>query len=365
MRYATPLATDLAKALRPPPAITPAEWAARYRRLPVTSAARGAKWSNATCPYLVGILNSATEIGVRQITVQKGAQLGLSEALTTILGYYIHVDPCSMLMIQPTAASATSYVKERFNDLQRATPVLRRLITDRRVPSGSDLAESSLQLKMYPGGFAAFVGSNSPVAFSRWSARIVIGDDVARWPDIVGQEGNPIKLAINRAITYLDARIFFVSTPVLAADNFSRLFEASDKRRYHLQCPGCRRWDWLTWSDAERYHVAFTEREPSTARLVCPACGYEINDPTRRRLLADGQWRPTATPVVPEEIGYSVTGLLSPFRTLADITASFLTAHQTGPMRLKEFVTTVLAEPWRDPAARLEESDLLARCEDY
>ena len=96
-----------------------------------------------------------------------------------------------------------------------------------------------------------------------------------------------------------------------------------------------------------------------------PELARRRRGPTRRRLLADGEWRPTAEPTVPGEIGFAVSGLLSPFRTLAEITASFLTANQAGPMRLKEFITATLGQPWRDPAARLEESELLSRAEDY
>jgi phage terminase large subunit GpA-like protein len=349
---------------RPAPALTVADWAAQYRRLPEASAARGARWRNETAPCLVDVMNAATEPGVKQIAVVKAAQVGVSEALSNALGYFMHHRPAPMLMVLPTASAAGAYAKERLADMLRSTPELRAIVTDKRVPSEAGLPESTLSLKLFPGGFLTLAGANSPNSFARWSVRVAIADDCDRIPRFVGAEGDPTQLLINRTTSFHDGLTIFVSTPVLAGGRIETLFGQSDQRRYFLPCVKCHREHDVTWNDPTRWRVVYDDAQPSSARLECP-CGHRVYEPERLDLIREGRWRPTTTPIASGYVGFHLPAMLSPFITLSALVTKWLAAQGGTPRRLREFVTTQLAEGWKDEATSIDENDLLARREDY
>jgi phage terminase large subunit GpA-like protein len=358
----TALAQVWCRALAPVSRLTVSAWSARYRKLPEASAARGARWHNETAPYLVDIMDAAITTGVKSIAVQKSAQCGCSEALLNIIAYHIEHRPCPILFVLPTASVANDFAKERLADLLRATPTLGRLVSSKYLTAAKEQPESTLQLKLFPGGFLGLGGSNSPNVFARWSVRIAIGDDVDRWPASVGQEGDPGLLLQNRVQSFHDPLVIMVSTPVSARGRIATLYESSDQRRYHVPCPQCGRAAWLTWSDPTTWHVKFDQKNPTTARLQCP-CGHRVYEPDRLALLRSGVWRATATALVAGAVGFHVSAMMSPFVTLQDVAAKFLASHQAGPTKLREFITTSLGQGWTDPRDRIDPEDLVARAQ--
>ena len=359
-----PIARAWLEGFRPPPRLTVSEWAAAHRRLPEASAARGARWRSETAPYLNGVMDAILERGVRQIALVKAAQVGASEAITNVIGYLMEHKPAPLLMISPTASAAAAYAKERLQDAIRSTPALRAIVSDKRVPSSEGLPESTLALKMFPGGFLALAGANSPNSFSRWSVRVAIADDCDRIPRFVGAEGDPTQLLVNRTTSFHDGLTIFVSTPVLAGGRIEALYAQSDRRRFFLPCVACGRWDFISWNDAAHWRVAFDNKQPATARLACP-CGHEVHEPERADLVRQGEWRPTAAPLAPGLVGFHVPAMLSPFVTLSALVTKFLSAHVSGPRRLREFITTQLAEGWKDEATSIDPDDLVSRMEDF
>jgi phage terminase large subunit GpA-like protein len=357
---------DWALAGAPPPALTVSEWADKYRILPETSAARGARWRTSTAEYLRGIMDGIHEPGVKKIALRKCHQSGGSEALNNILGYSMHHAPSPMLLVHPTADGAESYSKERLADMIRTTAALRAVVQDKRMTGPDGRPESTLSLKMFPGGFLALGGANSPNTFARWSVRLAIGDDVDRFPPVVGEEGDPADLLVNRTTTFHDGLTIFCSTPTLKGGRIDTLYEQSDQRRYFVPCPRCGVMDFIAWSDPGHLHVAFENRDAETAHLACPACGGRMQEPERGAMVAAGEWRSTAPPQEAGLIGFHVPAMLSPFVTQPELVAGFLAAHARGRESLRVFVNTQLAEGWEDRgAARMQPHALHARREDY
>lgn len=365
---------DWCAAWTPPPLLTVSEWADAKRRLPETSGASGGQWRTDSTPYLRGIMDAVHEPGVRKIAVKKGAQLGGSEALHNILGYFIEHDPCPMLFVHPTAEVAEEWSKERLDDMIRSTPALSTVIEEKRAGRGKrESAESTLKLKLFPGGFLALGGANTPNTFARRAVRIAIGDDVDRFPAVVGDEGDPADLLVNRTTTFYDALAIFVSTPTLKGGRIDTLYERSDRRQFVVTCPMCLYEDWITWNDAAHFRVAFDDRDPATARLECPACQTHLSEPQRRAMVQaaarreDAGWRPTATAEEAGLVGFQCPSLLSTLGnvTLAWMVEKWLAARTRGKEALRVFVNTTLAEAWEDRSTRMEPHALLSRRESY
>ena len=366
-----------AAAAAPPPALTVSEWAEAERFLPESSGARGGRWHNATTPYLVGIMDAVHDVGTRIIAVTKGAQIGCSEALHNVIGYFVEHAPCPILAVQPTAQVAEEWSKDRLADMIRSTPALRAVVRDKRAPRGSHESESTLSLKVFPGGFLALGGANTPNTFARRAVRLAIGDDVDRFPPVVGDEGDPVDLLEKRTTTFYDSLVMFVSTPTLKGGRIDTLFARSDQRRYVVACPHCGREDWITWNDPNHFRVTFEGDDPATARLACPdaehgGCGALMTEPERRQMIAaaaqrkDKGWRPTATPKQAGLVGFHVPGLVSTLGiTLEGLVGEWLAARGKGKESLKVFINTRLAEGWEDRTARQSPDPLYARRESY
>lgn len=364
-----------AGAATPPPELTVSEWAEATRVLPESSAARGARWRNASAPYLVGVMDAMHEPGVKLVALMKCNQVGGSEALHNIIGYHIEHDPCPMLMVHPAEGVAEEWSKDRLADLIRSTPAIADAVTEKRSPRGAQTDGSTLSMKMFPGGYLVVGGANTPNTFARRSVRRAFGDDVDRFPAVVGEEGDPSDLLVNRMDTFLDGCAFFVSTPTLKGGRIDTLYQDSDRRRYFVPCLTCGHEDYLTWQDATHFSVQFDDRDPETARIVCPACGAAHYEPDRRRMIPLGLdiepagkgWRPTEIPVQAGHVGFHLPAMLSLLGviTLPYLVEQWLAAREKGKESLRVFINTKLAEGWEDRGARKDPQALIGRRASY
>lgn len=350
----------------PPPALTVSEWAEAHRILPESSAARGARWRNDTAPYLAGLMDCILEPTVKRIAIMGSAQCGKTSTLENITAYCMAHRPAPILIVFPTDSDAEEFSKTRLVELINSTESLRRVVREERALRTKDaVGASTLRLKIFPGGYLALGGSNSPNAFARRAVRLAIGDDVDRWPAVVGDEGDPAELLTARTITFYNGITLFCSTPNLKGGRIETLYLRSDRRRYFVPCPSCGHRDWLTWNDATHFRIAFDERDPSTARLECPRCQAPIADHERTAMMAHGVWAPTEIAAEPGLIGFHVWAAMSPWVALKDIVTRFLAAREGGQERLKPFFNTVCGEPWEDRSQRMDSHWLWSRRENY
>lgn len=362
---AEPLAPHWLAAFSPPPELTISQWAEAHRVLPDTSAEPG-RYRNSRAPYLAGIMDALCDHAVQICVFCKGAQLGGSEALLNAVGYFIEHDPSAGLLVQPTITMAETFSKDRLSRMIQDTPALAALVQEGRGPD----IESTITHKLFPGGYLALAGANSPASLAQRPVRLLFADDVDRFPLMVGAEGDPLELAIRRTATFANRKIFIVSTPTITGGRIDGWFRRSDQRRFAVPCPRCGRRDYLTWNQPAHLRVTFDDRDPSTAALACPAsdyggCGGRIEDHERAGMLAAGAWIPTAPGTEPGLVGFHVWEAYSPWVLLRELVAKFLSANARGRESLRVFINTSLGEPWEDQVQRIEPQGLLARREDY
>ena len=193
------------------------------------------------------------------------AQLGKSEALLNIIGYHIDNDPSPILMLQPSLDMAQSFSKDRVSGgLLSSTPCLKDKV---RSPRARDSGNTTLH-KIFPGGSITLVGANSPSGLASRPIRLVLCDEVDRYPTSAGSEGDPIQLARKRASTFWNRRIVMVSTPTnKGSSRIEQAFENSDQRRFYVPCQHCDHPQVLKWAN-----VQWTDEDPDTARYLCEEC---------------------------------------------------------------------------------------------
>lgn len=237
--------TRLKKKLLPAPRLKVSDWADCYRRLSGESSAETGSWRTSTAPYQKAIMDSVSDPRVEMIVVMSSAQVGKTEIINNIVGYYIQQDPAPMLVVQPTEKMAESWSMDRLSPMIRDTETLRELVKDPR----SRESGNKILYKRFPGGHITIAGSNSPSSLASRPVRIVLCDEVDRYPPSAGSEGDPVNLAKKRATTFWNRKIILTSTPTIK--DFSRIelaYSQSDQRRYYVPCNACGEYQTLKWS---------------------------------------------------------------------------------------------------------------------
>lgn len=335
-----PVALTLAKALRvwaPPPKLNIAEWADAYRMLSPESSAEPGRWITDRAPYQRGIMEALSDPEIEVVTLMTSAQIGKTEIVNNTVGFFVDQDPSPILLLQPTLEMAEAWSKDRLAPMLRDTPRLQGLVKDAKArDSGNTLLH-----KQFPGGHITMAGANSPASLASRPIRVVLCDEVDRYPASAGTEGDPISLARKRSSTFFNRKLLLTSTPTIkGASRIETSWELSDQRRYWIPCPHCGEFQTLNWKQ-----VVWPEGRPDEAVYGCAACGGAWTDGQKPAALLRGEWRKGA-PEVRGHAGFHLSELYSPWRTFGEIARAFLEAKHMGNEALKAWVNTSLGETW-------------------
>jgi len=345
---------------RAEPQLTVSAWADEHRILGNRAGHAAIRWRTAVTPYLRDIMDAlGPRSPARRVVFMKGSQLGGTEAGNNWLGFVMHHCPGPILIVRPTVEEARRFSRQRLDPMITTTPVLHDLVREARSREGGN----SLLIKEFPGGVLFLTGSNSATGVKSMPIRWLFCDEIDEYPGDVDGQGDPIALAEKRTTgpIYARRKEFLVSTPtVKGLSRIEREFLASDQRRYFLPCPHCGNFDWIRWEN-----IRWESDDPKTARLACVACGQMIEERYKGEMLAGGEWRPTAV-ATGETIGFHLSSLYSPLGWFpwAAAVAEFLEAKE-DPMRLKNWINSVLGETWEERGDTVEPEGLMARRERY
>ena len=346
---------SIATALKPPPKLSVSEWADRYRQLSSESSAEAGKWSTSRAEYQRGMMDAVSDPKIENIVLMTGAQIGKTELINNVVGFHIHQDPAPILVVQPTLDMAQTWSKDRLAPALRDTPVLAEKVID---PTSRKTGNTILH-KSFPGGHVTACGANSPSSLASRPCRLILCDEVDRYPLSAGTEGDPVSLANKRAATFWNRKKVMVSTPTdRNASRIEAAYSESDQRKFFVCCPDCGEEQVLRWANV-RWH----DNKPHTAEYMCEGCGSCWSDSVRYRAIRYGRWKATASGDG-KTAGFHLSGLYSPWTPLEDAVRDFLAAKR-DPMRLKTWVNTYLGETWEDEGEQIDEHDLSERCQDW
>jgi phage terminase large subunit GpA-like protein len=347
----------------PPPKLTVSEWADRYRVLSQEVSPEPGRFDTSRTPYLREIMDVMGDDEHEDVCWVSCTQVGKTTALENVLGYTMSSDPSGMLMVFPRDKDVKTFSKERLTPMIRDTPKLRGLVkaSERRH------SDDTLERKVFPGGFIAMGSSRSPADLAARPVRRLLGDEVDRWIRNTGKEGSPWELGKKRTQNFWNRKRAAVSSPTEKdLSLIDRLWQESDQRRYHVECPDCGHSQPLRWKDDNgQYHLVCEKDEhgeliPETARYRCAACEYLIPENHKRRMLAGGQW--VATYPHRKAVGFHLNALYSPWVTWAEVMNAFIAAKGSQEL-LQTFVNTWLAETFAVSFDVLDPSSLAARAE--
>jgi phage terminase large subunit GpA-like protein len=339
--------------LAPPPRLTIAEWADAYRVLPPEGSAEPGRWRTSRTPYLRAVMEAITDRRVETVVVMASSQVGKTELLLNTLGYFMHLDPCAAMLLEPTLEIAAAVSKDRLMPMLRVTPALRGLIGPARAHDRSN----SLLHKSFPGGHVTLAGANSPASLASRPIRVLLADEVDRWPTS-STEGDPLALAHVRTRTFSRRKIIITSSPTIkGASRVEDWYAISNQQVYETPCPRCGEGFVFAWE-----HVRWDEGNLASAHIECPMCHQRIEDTERPAMIAAGTWRATAP--FAGIAGFHLWEGVSPWRSLRDQVAAFLVARRSLETR-QAWTNTALGRTWEAPGESVEPSHLMLRREDY
>ena len=342
------------KLWKPPPRLTVSEWADEFRQLSSEASAEPGRWATNRAEYQRGIMDAFTEPDVETIVVMSSAQIGKTEILNNVVGYYIDQDPSPALVLQPTLEMAHAWSKDRLAPMIRDT----KRLSEKIELSNRRSSANTLLHKTFPGGHITMAGANSPVSLASRPIRIVLADEVDRYPVSAGTEGDPINLARKRTTTFFNRKVLLTSTPTLkGASRIEYEYSQTDQRRFYVPCLDCGHSQFLEWS-----HVKWQDNDPATAAYCCDNCGVLWTESQRIVAISRGEWRATAK--FTGKAGFHLSEIYSPWVPLAKMVRGFLDS-KSNPEMLKTWVNTSLGESWEDPGDTVDYHALYTRRERY
>ena len=342
------LAEGLNKLFRPPPKLNLADWADRYRRLSTESSAEAGHWVTDKAPYEREIMNAISDPFTPQVVVVKASQLGITDsAILNPIGYHVSEDPCPILVVQPTVEIAEAFSTDRLAPMFRDSPRLKGLMAE---PRSRD-STNTLRRKSFPGGFLAIAGANSSATLSGRPVRIVLFDDVDRYPLSAGKEGDPVRLGMARTKAFWNRKTVLVSSPsTKGISRIEKAFNESTQEYWYLPCPNCIHMQILDWD-----RIDF-----DTITHRCEACNKYFEK--WQWLNGEGQWiahrshdergRKVTTR------GFHVGGLINPWLEwelmIVEFVAATRAADEGDFELLKVFLNTGLGKLWEDRGQKVD-----------
>jgi phage terminase large subunit GpA-like protein len=343
-------------ASRPRERLTVSRWADKNRWLSSKQGGEPGRWRTSRNPILGEIMDALSLYSpVREMVIMKSSQRGITEAVVNWLGYIIDHAPSPTMVFMPTLESRDTWKVQKLNPLFVETQCIREILGGLR---SRDTANSK-ELIDFPGGILFLAGGNSPNSYAQKSVANLVMDDLDRFPEEIGKEGDPVALARGRLKAFPRSKLVLISTPTIkGASLIEREFEDSDQRRYHLPCPQCGEFQFLKWS-----HVQ-SDIAKRTAWYECEHCAHHIEEHYKPQMLDSAKWIAT----VPENPrrGYHVDDLAAPIGlgpTWLEMVREFAGIGDDLGKR-QTFINTKLGETWRDETSSLKPHELAKRMED-
>ncbi len=300
----------------------------------------------------------------KKVIAMLSSQLLKTQVGTNFVMYHIAHDPQTQLVVYPTIELAEDWSNDKFTPIANASPAVEQCMAKAKSRDGSN----TILKKSYAGGSLKVAGANTPTSLAaRGGARLWM-DEVDRYPQSAGIEGDPMTIARRALIAYHDiSKEFVSSTPTIQSlSKINKEFNLSDQRRYHVPCPQCGELQVLKW---DNFH--WTTGQPETAHFVCEHNGCIIEEHHKPTFLPDehmggrARWIPgnpeSKVPGFHAWAAYASLGMGLSWATLAAMWDEI----KGDPEKEKAYINIYRAETFEDPTEKLDWEIIKARAEKY
>lgn len=344
------------------------EWSDANRMLSEVGSAAPGPWRTSRTPFLREPMDQLSEHSLAKlVAMMKSSQVGGTEAGSNWLGYIMDHAKGPVAVLMPTEKSLNDWVSQKFEPMANETPAVGAVLAKRN----NNSSDNNAQRKKFIGGIIYFKTAGSTAELKSTSLRYALADEVDEW-DWTTDQGDPLGLLEVRLTAFHDRKLFAVSSPTMKdASRIEELYEAGDRRKYHVPCPHCLELQPLVWSNIKWRKHPDNPRRIMDAWYVCRVCGAEILEYHKPSMLAEvghgGQARWIAEAPDAPYPSYHISALYSPIGlglSWKELAVEWISA-QDGPEKLMRFVNTRLGETYADRSKDIKANVLEARAEPY
>lgn len=356
--------------LTPLPKVSVSEWADENRIISQGAAEPG-RWRTNRALFMKEIMDSFTQPGIHKVVAMCSAQVGKTEALLNVIGRFAHVDPCPIMLVAPTIEMAQDMSKTRISPMIRDTKVLSRLFYDLKNdgPKTRD-SNNTILSKIFPGGRLVMCGANSPAGLASRPVRILLADEVDRFPESAGGEGDPVDLAAKRMTTFWNRVMGLFSTPTNEGESrIADEYQAGTQEEWQYECPNCKEYHAIRYIDIETKHTEALDRKGrktvivESVKWICPDCGFSFTEQQLKR--AKAKYVAQNPDAIKNGIrSFWVNAFSSPWLGWAEIMREWLEA-KGDPNRERVIVNTRFGEPYALNDMTADAAPLMRRREQY
>jgi len=301
------------------------------------------KYHNNRTPFAVGIMDAFSDPDVERVIVMSSAQVAKTTIIENVVGYFMHFDPCPIMVIQPTDELVKAFSEERFTPMVRDTKVLRPLIKDAKAKGAGNRISS----KAFPGGHLVIVSAKSEPSVQGRPRRVVLWDEVDRYESTFAVGHGEM-----RAVRFWNRRYGLFSTP--GEKDSSIIFpeyEAGTREQWHLPCPVCGMLQPLNFGD---------QFDRSNATYTCGSCGAQSDEFAWK--AGQGQWVARRSLAEAHRTrSFHLNALVAPglhWTEIIEQEQKALKARDEGDLKTWiNFVTQIMGEPYEEKGDTIEHEE--------
>lgn len=361
--------------------LKPSEWAESKRYLPPSVTSLPGFYRFAVAPFLREIVDCLDVASpVREVSVMKGVQICATVGiLENAIGYFIDFVKTAPVMLLTADSELAKLRMESYITPMLQFSELQHLIKSADETNTRKTGKTDKKIEWVGGGFLIPFGAQNANKLRSMSIEVLLRDEIDAYPDVVGKDGDPMKLSHDRTAAYEGSRkIADLSTPLIKGQSkIEQRFLRGDQRHYFVRCLKCNfpqvlRWRHDNKDTGERTGITWELTEkgalvPGSVRYLCQECGHPHTNDDKTRLLAPehgAEWKATAVPEDPAHRSYHISALYSPvgMQTWEACARKWLEAWDVSHNRPKDlgqlqvFYNNVLGEPFelRGERVRLE-----------
>lgn len=300
----------------------------------------------------------------RKVVAMISSQLLKTQVGINFVCYHIAYDPQTQLVVYPTIELAEDWSTDKFTPIATASPAVAQAMAKAKSRDGSN----TILKKSYSGGSLKVAGANTPTSLASRGGAILWEDEVDRYPQSAGVEGDPLTIARRALIAYYEfSKEFVSSTPTIESlSRINKEWKLSDQRRYHVPCPECGELQVLKWENF-RWPLG----EPHKAHFVCEHHGCIIEEHHKPAMLPDERMGGRARWVaenpdskVPGFHAWAAYASLGMGLSWATLAAKW-DEVKGDPEAEKAYINIYRAETFEDPTEKLDWEIIKARAEPF
>ena len=271
----------LARAWRPTEQLSIWRWADKNVVLPRGTSPKTGQYRTDQVPMSREIMEVLSpHHPARKVVAMISSQLLKTQVGLNFIMFHVAHDPQTILIVYPTIDLAEDWSNDKFSPIAAASASVRDALAIAKSRDGSN----TILRKSFVGGSLKAAGANTPSSLASRGGAILYCDEVDRYPQSAGIEGDPITIAERALIAYQEqSKEYLSSTPTIKSlSRIFKEFQLSDQREYHVPCPHCDELQVLKW-DSLHWDAGL----PHTAHFVCVHNGCIIHEHHKTTMLPD------------------------------------------------------------------------------